>query len=192
MLDVLSALKWVKTYIKYFGGNPNKITVAGQSSGGVLVSSLLLSPLVPSNLFQQMIIHSGTIFAPWSWSLDPVANAKDIATRANVPKNATIHEINEAFMKMNVYDLLNATNEHYVIENRFVFRPYCLIIRMKLGFFSRPPAWCTERIWLGVVRSQSVDHRIICRTNHLNYCTWAISNGISDCWLVLSKMKGHF
>lgn len=30
MLDILLALKWVKNYIKYFGGNPNKITVAGK------------------------------------------------------------------------------------------------------------------------------------------------------------------
>lgn len=119
MLDVLLALKWVKKYIKYFGGNPNRITVAGQSSGGAMVSSMLVSPLVPSNLFQQMIIHSGTIFASWSWSLDPVANAKDIALRANVSENATIHEINEAFMKMDVYDLMRATNEHYVIELNF-------------------------------------------------------------------------
>lgn len=116
MLDILLALKWVKKYIKYFGGNPNRITVMGQSSGGAMVSSLLVSPLVPSNLFQQMIVHSGTIFAPWSWSLDPIANAKDIAWRANVSKNATIQEINEAFVNMDVFDLMKATNEHYVIE----------------------------------------------------------------------------
>lgn len=127
MLDVLLALKWVKRYIKYFGGNPNEITVAGQSSGGAMVSSLLLSPIVPQNLFQRMIIHSGTIFAPWAWSLDPVANAFDIAWRANVPKNATIQEINEAFMQMNPYDLMNATNEHYV-EIVFFFQSNLLLI----------------------------------------------------------------
>lgn len=113
-LDVLLALKWIKQNIKYFGGNPNKITVMGQSSGAAMASSLLLSPLVPENLFQQMIVHSGSVFAPWAWALDPVSYAKDIAVRAKVPKSATINEINEAFMNMNVYDLINATNEHYV------------------------------------------------------------------------------
>lgn len=121
MLDVLLALKWVKKFIKYFGGDSNRITVVGQSSGGAMASSLFVSPLVPATLFQQMIIHSGSIFAPWSWSLDPIANAKDIARRANVTtKNATIHEINEAFMKMNVFDLIRATDEHYVNELFFV------------------------------------------------------------------------
>lgn len=115
MLDILLALKWVKRNIKYFGGNANKITVMGQSGGGGMVSSLLVSPLAAPSLFQQMIIHSGTMFAPWSYAMDPVANARDIALRSNVPKNATIDEINEAFMKMDAYDLVKATNEHYVI-----------------------------------------------------------------------------
>lgn len=115
ILDVLLALKWVKRNIKYFGGNPNKITVMGQSSGAVMVSSLLFSPMVPANLFQQMIIHSASVFSPWAFALDPVTNAKDIARRANVPKNATLEQINDAFMKMDVYDLINATNDHYVI-----------------------------------------------------------------------------
>lgn len=115
MLDVLLVLKWVNRNIRWFGGNPNKITVMGQSSGAAMVSSLLLSPLVPANLFQQMIIHSGSVFAPWAWALDPVTYAKDIARRANVPKNATLKQINDAFMLMDVYDLINATNDHYVI-----------------------------------------------------------------------------
>lgn len=121
MLDVVFALKWVKNNIKYFGGNPNKITVMGQSGGAAMVSSLLLSPLVPENLFQQMIIHSGSAFASWTYALDPVSYAKDIAYRANVPKGASLREINHAFMKMDVYELLNATNEHYVIRFFFEF-----------------------------------------------------------------------
>lgn len=147
MLDILLALKWVKQNIKYFGGNPNKITVAGQSSGGAMASSLLVSPLVPPNLFQQMIIHSGTIFAPWSWSLDPISNAKDIAGRANVTKNATIHEINDAFMKMNVFDLMKATDEHYVIDI-FIFVSFKIRISILFQFIE---CWycprCEYRWW---------------------------------------------
>ncbi|XP_031635474.1 glutactin-like [Contarinia nasturtii] len=115
-LDILLALKWVKQNIKYFGGNSKQITVIGQSSGACMASSLLVSPLVPNNLFQQMIIHSGSVFAPWSFALDPVSYAKDIAHRANVPKNASLHEINKAFMKMDAFDLIEATNEHYSAE----------------------------------------------------------------------------
>lgn len=116
MLDVLFVLKWVKRNIRYFGGNPNKITIMGQSSGAAMVSSLLLSPLVPENLFQRMIIHSGSVFAPWAFALDPVAYARDIARRANVPNNSSLQDVNDAFMKMDVYDLIKAANEHFVIS----------------------------------------------------------------------------
>lgn len=115
-LDVLLAIKWIKQNIKYFGGNPRKITIFGQSSGAAMVSSLLVSPLVPNNLFQQIIIQSGSVFAPWTCALDPVSYAIDIARRANIPYNASIQEINDAFMKMDAYDLIKATNEHYVMR----------------------------------------------------------------------------
>lgn len=114
MLDVLFVIKWVKRNIRYFGGDSNKITVMGQSSGAAMVSSLLLSQLVPDNLFQRMIVQSGSVFAPWAFATDPVTYAKNIARQANVPESASLEEINDAFMKMDVYDLINATNTQYV------------------------------------------------------------------------------
>lgn len=129
-MDVLFALKWVKQNIKNFGGNPNKITVMGQSSGATMVSSLLFSPLVPKDLFHQMIIHSGSVFAPWAFALDPVAYARDIARRAKVPDNSTIQEINDAFMKMNVSDLIKAADEHFVILFYFFFPNFSFIDRL--------------------------------------------------------------
>lgn len=194
MLDILLALKWVKTHIKYFGGNPNKITVIGQSSGGAMASSLLVSPSVPPNLFHQMIIHSGTIFAPWAWSLDPIANARDIARRsANVTKNATIHEINEALMNMDVFDLMQATDEHYVIE-LFSNSPYTKSqSRLQLSFsIRRMLVWFVERIRLVVVHLPLVDHRIICHTNRMNCFKWAFTKDMFDFWPALSKMKAPF
>ena len=45
ILDQIMGLKWVQDYIVYFGGDPNRVTIFGQSAGGASVSHLMLSPL---------------------------------------------------------------------------------------------------------------------------------------------------
>lgn len=56
--DVLMALKWVHENIAAFGGDPDRVTVCGESAGGVLVYSLLASP-VARPYFKQAISMSG-------------------------------------------------------------------------------------------------------------------------------------
>jgi para-nitrobenzyl esterase len=57
-LDQIQALKWVHENIARFGGDPGRITVLGQSSGGVDACLLMASPLA-RGLFQQAILESG-------------------------------------------------------------------------------------------------------------------------------------
>lgn len=56
--DVIAALKWVRRNIRAFGGNPQSITVAGQSAGAISVQNLLVSPMA-TGLFQRAIAESG-------------------------------------------------------------------------------------------------------------------------------------
>jgi para-nitrobenzyl esterase len=56
--DQLSALKWVVQNIDHFGGDPNNITIFGESAGGASVSILLASPLA-KGLFHRAICQSG-------------------------------------------------------------------------------------------------------------------------------------
>jgi para-nitrobenzyl esterase len=58
LLDQIEALKWVRENIALFGGDPARITVMGQSSGGVDACLLMASPLA-RGLFQQAILESG-------------------------------------------------------------------------------------------------------------------------------------
>jgi para-nitrobenzyl esterase len=61
ILDQIAALQWVKTNIKKFGGDPDNVTIAGQSAGGLSVLVHLISPL-SNGLFHKAIIESGSFY----------------------------------------------------------------------------------------------------------------------------------
>ena len=57
-LDQQAALDWVRRNIKHFGGNPDNVTIFGESAGGLSVHTQLASPLA-AGLFDRAIIQSG-------------------------------------------------------------------------------------------------------------------------------------
>lgn len=58
MLDQIAALKWVREHAALIGGDPNRVTIFGESAGGVSVGLLAVSPLA-KGLFQKVIVQSG-------------------------------------------------------------------------------------------------------------------------------------
>lgn len=60
LLDVIEALKWIKTHIADFNGDENNITLLGQSSGGDAIAHLMISEGV-EDLFQRVIIQSAPL-----------------------------------------------------------------------------------------------------------------------------------
>ena len=60
ILDDIAALKWIKENIASFGGDPNNVTIFGESAGGGSVADLLASPAA-SGLFAKAIAQSGTL-----------------------------------------------------------------------------------------------------------------------------------
>ncbi len=60
MLDLVLALEWVRDNIAAFGGDPEKVTIMGESGGGMKVSTLLAMPAA-AGLFRQAIVESGSM-----------------------------------------------------------------------------------------------------------------------------------
>ena len=100
-LDSIAALKWVKANIASLGGDPNNVTIFGESAGGAMVGYLSGSPLT-KGLFNRAISQSGVFFGPQDRGGGPGAGASDTMLAqaeqagAGFLKNAGVATIAEA------------------------------------------------------------------------------------------------
>ena len=62
--DTIVALEWVQKNIQAFGGDPAAVTIMGESSGGLAVCTLVVSPKA-RGLFRRAIVSSGACAGPW-------------------------------------------------------------------------------------------------------------------------------
>ncbi|XP_041644425.1 bile salt-activated lipase-like [Cheilinus undulatus] len=78
--DQHAAIAWVRRNIEGFGGNPDNITIFGQSAGAASVSYQMLSPY-SKGLFRRAITQCGVALSPWAIQNKPMALTKKIARK---------------------------------------------------------------------------------------------------------------
>ncbi|MBL1097278.1 carboxylesterase/lipase family protein [Streptomyces coffeae] len=85
LLDVIAALRWVREQIAEFGGDPDRVTVFGQSAGAMLVSALLVTPEA-IGLFHRAISQSGGLHT--LTGEEAAETTRALADRLGVPPTA--------------------------------------------------------------------------------------------------------
>ncbi|XP_035515024.1 bile salt-activated lipase-like [Morone saxatilis] len=78
--DQHAAISWVRRNIEAFGGNPDNITIFGQSAGAASVSFQMLSPY-SKGLFRRAISQCGVALSPWALQNNPMALTKKVARK---------------------------------------------------------------------------------------------------------------
>lgn len=82
LMDQIMALQWIHDNISNFGGDPENVTICGESAGGISVSILCASPLC-KGLFNRAICESGGNFLPIRSEADMVCGSAQDQTFAN-------------------------------------------------------------------------------------------------------------
>ncbi|XP_046395467.1 juvenile hormone esterase-like [Ischnura elegans] len=113
LLDQVKALEWVNKFISNFGGDPERVTIFGESAGAASVSYLMLTPLA-KGLFTHVIAESGSALSDWAIDLTPEYHSINIAEEAgcNVYGSDGKHNITEITLCLQTVDAMKLTRAY--------------------------------------------------------------------------------
>ncbi|XP_060805710.1 esterase E4-like [Amyelois transitella] len=133
--DQAAALRWVRKNIAAFGGDPDHVTIAGQSAGSAATSMHLLSEH-SAGLFHKAILMSGNALAPWTFNVDPLRAALVDANK--IAKAETEEDVYKIFASSPIRELLTTTRDVSTNLRSFKYAP-CVDSNTNDPFFRDTP-----------------------------------------------------
>uniref|UniRef100_A0A348G5Z4 Carboxylic ester hydrolase n=1 Tax=Odontomachus monticola TaxID=613454 RepID=A0A348G5Z4_ODOMO len=126
MKDQAQSIRWVHENIAAFGGDPNRVTIFGESAGGASVHYHMISPL-SQGLFHRGISQSGTTHCPWAFVQPGLANkkAKALAERLNCPTESS-KELLACLRTKDADDIISTDRIFQMHEHHFLSKEISL------------------------------------------------------------------
>lgn len=158
------ALKWVRDNIMNFGGDPDSVTIFGQSAGARSVAVHMASPM-SAGLFHRAIIMSGSTTHQWRVQSDQLDLADRIGTLYDCGHNST-GKLVDCLREMHVWNLTMAINAFNEFEEHPILKVFPVIesnfgqerfltedpqVSFKTGNFNKVP------VIVGVTRDEFVE-----------------------------------
>ncbi|KAG7308572.1 hypothetical protein JYU34_005788 [Plutella xylostella] len=121
--DILLSLQWVKRHIAQFGGDPDNVTIGGESAGAILVHYLILSER-STNLFHKASIISGSALGYRFFNRHPIKTALDLGKKMGY-HTEDLYELVQKLQEADVFDIVAAQGDKTNKRNGFApFQPF--------------------------------------------------------------------
>lgn len=119
LMDLVLALEWVRDHISVFGGDPDRVTIGGNSAGGASASLLLFNERA-QGLFHQVIPQSGPALS--FWALEKTSGSqpsKEMAAKAGCATNLPFVTLLTCLRSKSANDIVNAYLMYAVSWKKF-------------------------------------------------------------------------
>merc|ERR1712212_895382 len=115
LLDQNLALKWVHDHIRFFGGDPSRVTIMGESAGAASVTYHMLSP-ISQPYFEQAIAESGSAISSWAFDSEPEKHTKEIAALVGCPTDTISGLVSCMKNEKSIQDIILGHKQYYTSE----------------------------------------------------------------------------
>ena len=140
LVDQYLALVWLRDNVRYFGGDPERLVVAGAGSGA---ASALLHAVSPRSApyIKRVLASSGSLLAPWALQRQPAQNALRFIRRADCVRSSSVSVL-ACLQALSVRQLLGSLEQHLATGNLTdIFAPVAdVFLRPQDQFLGDPEA----------------------------------------------------